>query len=162
MAATSSGHIEQLPSGSFRVHVYVGIDQITRRRIYLRDTAKTMTDAQIVLGRLLEQAQAGKEPESGATVAQLIDQYSAVAEWELSTRAGFESHIRRTIEPALGHLKVRKVRGPILDTLYTRLKKCGDLTCTGRPFTEHARRRSGGAGWTGTRRTPRSRRRSLP
>jgi integrase len=70
---TSSGHVEQLPSGSFRVHVYVGIDQITRKRIYLRDTAKTMTDAQIALGKLLEQAQAGKEPESGATVAQLIE-----------------------------------------------------------------------------------------
>ncbi len=28
--------------------------------------------------------------------------------------------IRRTIKPALGHLEVRKVRGPILDKLYTR------------------------------------------
>jgi integrase len=32
---------------------------------------------------------------------------------------------------------VRKVRGPILDQLYTRLKRCGDLACNGRPFTEH-------------------------
>jgi hypothetical protein len=32
---------------------------------------------------------------------------------------------------------VRKVRGPILDQLYARLKRCGDLSCTGRPFTEH-------------------------
>ncbi|HEX3955598.1 MAG TPA: GntR family transcriptional regulator, partial [Trebonia sp.] len=45
--------------------------------------------------------------------------------------------IRRTIKPALGHLEVRKVRGPILDKLYTRLKRCGDLSCTGKPFTEH-------------------------
>jgi hypothetical protein len=37
----------------------------------------------------------------------------------------------------LGHLKVRKVRGPILDQLYTRLRRCGDLSCTGTPFTEH-------------------------
>jgi len=29
------------------------------------------------------------------------------------------------------------VRGPILDQLYARLKRCGDLSCTGRPFTEH-------------------------
>ena len=36
--------------------------------------------AQIALGRLLDQAQAGKEPESGATVAQLIDQYAVIAE----------------------------------------------------------------------------------
>jgi hypothetical protein len=28
-------------------------------------------------------------------------------------------------------------RGPVLDQLYTRLKRCGDLSCTGKPFTEH-------------------------
>jgi len=32
---------------------------------------------------------------------------------------------------------VRKVRGPILDKLYAELKRCGDLSCTGKPFTEH-------------------------
>ena len=32
---------------------------------------------------------------------------------------------------------MRKVRGPVLDRLYARLKRCGDLCCTGRPFTEH-------------------------
>jgi DNA-binding transcriptional regulator YhcF (GntR family) len=37
----------------------------------------------------------------------------------------------------LGHLEVRKVCGPILDQLYARLKRCGDLGRTGRPFTEH-------------------------
>jgi DNA-binding transcriptional regulator YhcF (GntR family) len=29
------------------------------------------------------------------------------------------------------------VRGPILDKLYAELKRCGDLSCTGRPFIEH-------------------------
>jgi hypothetical protein len=100
MAITPSGHVEHLPSRSWR-------------------------------GR------AGRQPESGATVAQLLDQYAQVAEWDLSTRAGFEGYIRRTIQPALGHLQVRKVRGPVLDMFYARLKKCGDLACTGRPFTEH-------------------------
>jgi integrase len=137
MADTTSGHIEQLPSGTFRVHVYAGTDPITRRQVYFRETAKTLTQAQIALGKLLGQAQAGRQPESSATVAQLLDQYAQIAEWELSTRAGFESYIRRTIKPSLGHLQVRKVQGPILDMLYARLKKCGDLSCTGRPFTEH-------------------------
>ena len=80
---------------------------------------------------------AGKEPESGATVNQLLDQYVPIADWDLSTRVGFEGYIRRTIRPALGSQKVRKVRGPLLDTLYGRLKKCSHLACTGRPFTEH-------------------------
>jgi hypothetical protein len=76
-------------------------------------------------------------PESGATMAKLLDQYAAIAPWDVSTRQTNEGFIRRTIKPALGHLEVRKVRGPILDQLYARLKRCGDLSCTGRPFTEH-------------------------
>ena len=34
-------------------------------------------------------------------------------------------------------MQVRKVRGPILDKLYAELKRCGDLSCTGKPFIEH-------------------------
>ncbi len=137
MAATPSGHIEQLPSGSFRVDVYGGIDPITKQRIRFRKTVKSEIAAQIALGKLLEQVLAGKEPESGATVTQLLDAYGQVAEWDVSTRESFEGYIRRTIKPGLGHLQVRKVRGPILDMLYARLKKCGDLACNGKPFTEH-------------------------
>jgi integrase len=138
MSVTPSGHIEELPSGSYRVAVYVGRDPITRKRVYLRETAKDSAQAQIVLGKLLQRAQAGKEPESGATVGQLLDLYMPLAEWDVSTRESFEGYVRRTIRPGLGHLKVRRqVHGPVLDTFYARLKKCGDLTCTGRPFTEH-------------------------
>ena len=48
--------------------------------MYLRQTSNDLAKAQIVLGKLLEQAMAGKEPESGATVNQLLDQYVLVAE----------------------------------------------------------------------------------
>jgi integrase len=88
MNVTPSGHIEQLPSGSFRVHVYTGTDPITRRRVYLRETAKDLTKAQIALGKLLEHALAGKEPESGATVRQLLERYMPIADWDVSTREG--------------------------------------------------------------------------
>ncbi len=70
-------------------------------------------------------------------MAKLLDEYAAIALWDVSTRQTNEGFIRRTIKPALGHLEVRKVRGPILGQLYARLKRCGDLSCTGRPFTEH-------------------------
>jgi hypothetical protein len=46
-------------------------------------------------------------------------------------------YIRRTIKPAIGSTQVRKVRGPLLDTRYARLMRCGNLACTGKPFTEH-------------------------
>ncbi len=34
-------------------------------------------------------------------------------------------------------MRVRDVRGPLLDKFYARLRKCGHLSCTGTPFTEH-------------------------
>ena len=137
MPWAAKGHVERLPSGSFRVSVYAGVDPLTRQEIRLRSTVKGELQAQIELGRLLKEASEGRTPESDATMAGLMDQYAAIAEWDVSTRQTNEGFIRRTIKPALGHLEVRKVRGPILDKLYTRLKRCGDLSCTGSPFTEH-------------------------
>ena len=123
MPRVTRGHIEQLPSGSFRISVYGGIDPLTRQQIRLRSTVKDELQAQIELGRLLKEASEGRTPETGATVARLMDEYAPIAEWDVSTRQTNEGFIRRTIKPALGHLKVRKVRGPILDQLYTRLKR---------------------------------------
>ena len=139
MASTRGGYIQPLPSGSFRVSVYAGTDPLTGRQIRLRRTCKTERAAQIALGQLLEQAAAGRQPETNATVAELLDRYAQVADWELSTREANEGYIRRTIKPAVGHLPIRKVRGPVLDLLYARLRRCSDVSCTGKPFTEHSR-----------------------
>jgi hypothetical protein len=117
--------------------VYAGIDPLTRQEIRLRSTVKDELQAQIELGRLLKDASEGRTPEADATVARLMDEYAAIAGWDVSTRQTNEGFIRRTIKPALGHLQVRKVRGPILDKLYTQLRRCGDLSCAGSPFTEH-------------------------
>jgi integrase len=137
MAGTPSGHIEQLPSGSWRAKVYAGTDPLTGREIRFRKTCKTERAAQMELGKLLAMAQSGRQPDSDVTVAQLLDQYVSTAGWDVSTRESNLGYIRRTIKPALGSLQVRKVRGPILDTLYARLMRCGNLACTGKPFTEH-------------------------
>ena len=60
MLRVAKGYIEQLPSGSFRVSVYVGTDPITRRQIRLKATVKTEQQAQIELGRLLKDASEGR------------------------------------------------------------------------------------------------------
>ena len=107
------------------------------REIRLKATAKTADHAQAELARLLEQAAVGQRPESAATVGYLLDQYMSVADLDVSTREGYEGYIRRTIKPALGDMELRKLRGPVLDTFYARLRRCGDLACNRRPFTEH-------------------------
>jgi hypothetical protein len=78
VANTPNGHIERLPSGSWRVKVYAGRDPLTGREIRLRRTCKTERAAQIELGKLLEQADAGRQPETGATAAELMDKYAQV------------------------------------------------------------------------------------
>ena len=106
--------------------------------VHRRGPLPVLTErAQAELARLLEQASVGQQPESAATVGYLLDQYMAVADLDVSTREGYEGYIRRTIKPALGGMELRKLRGPVLDTFYARLRQCGDLACTGRPFTEH-------------------------
>jgi hypothetical protein len=69
MSREPTGHIQRLPSGSYRVSVYAGTDPLTRRPIRLRATAKTETQARIELGKLLEKARDGRSPEVGMTMA---------------------------------------------------------------------------------------------
>jgi len=57
----------------------IGTDPLTGREIRFRKTCKTEQAAQIELGRLLAQAAAGRQPDSAATVAQLLDQYVSTA-----------------------------------------------------------------------------------
>ncbi|MGO9779458.1 MAG: hypothetical protein ACLPQY_06740 [Streptosporangiaceae bacterium] len=129
--------MEQLPSSSFRVSAYAGTDQVTRQEIRLRSEVRDELRAQVELGGLLKEASEVRTPEANAAWAGLLDQYAAITEWDVSARRTNEGFIRRTVKPALAHMEVRKVRGPVLNKLYMRLKRCGDLSCTGRPFTEH-------------------------
>ena len=133
MTRGPSGHLEQLPSGGFRVDVYAGTDPLTGRRLRYRCVVKTEQQARIVLGKLLEQAAAGAPPDSGVTVAELLARYMEVAELEPSTQETYDGYIRRTILPALGSMPLRKLRGPVLDTFYARLRRCaGPATCSSR------------------------------
>src|SRR5215472_6158421 len=136
MANTARGHIEQLPSGSFRVHVYAGTDPVTGRPRRLRETCLDDATAAATLGRLLNEADGGRFSDRAATLGRALDKYLEVADLELSTKEAHQGYIRRTIAPVLGDVKVRKLGADSLDSLYTALKKCSRL-CAGsrRPST---------------------------
>jgi hypothetical protein len=68
-SGTSSGHIEQLPSGPWRAKVYAGKDPLTEREIRFRKTYKTECDAQVELRKLQALARAGRRPDSDSTGA---------------------------------------------------------------------------------------------
>jgi hypothetical protein len=71
MPRVARGHVEQLPSGSFRAVVDTGVDPLTRRPVHLKATARTEKQAQAQLGKLLGKASDGRRPESEATMAKL-------------------------------------------------------------------------------------------
>jgi hypothetical protein len=81
--------------------VYAGKDPLTGRELRFRKTRKTEVEAQIEPGRLLELARSGRNPDSGVTVAELLDACVLVAGWEVSTEEANLGYIRRTIRPAL-------------------------------------------------------------
>ena len=59
MAKTSKGHIQRLPSGSFRVKVYAGTDPVTGEERLLRQARADEASAHVALGRLLVEADGG-------------------------------------------------------------------------------------------------------
>ena len=67
MAITAKGHIEHLPSGSFRVHVYAGTDPVTGKARRLKETCPDEASAAAALGKLLAQAQSQQAPVRDAT-----------------------------------------------------------------------------------------------
>ena len=91
MANTVRGHIEQLPSGSFRVHVYAGTDPVTGRPRRLKETCPDEPAAAAALGRLLNEADGGRFPNRAATSARPSTSTSKSPTWsyrpEKRTRA---------------------------------------------------------------------------
>jgi len=102
MAVTAKGHIEHLPSGSFRVHVYAGTDPVTGKVQRLKETCPAEAPAAAALGRLLAQAQSQQVPVKDATLGLVLEKYLEVTDLAASTLATHESYIRRVIRPVLG------------------------------------------------------------
>jgi integrase len=132
----AKGHIERLPSGSYRVHVFAGRDPVTGKPRRLRRTVRTETQAASDLAKLLRAAEADRIPDDSATVGLLLDRYLDIADIEASTREAHEGYIRRTIRPVLGDVRIRKLRPDMLDSLYAHLKR-GSRLCGRLPKTEH-------------------------
>ena len=134
------GEIEELPSGSYRVRVYAGIDPLSPKRHYLTETVpagpKAADNAERARTRLLSEVDEKRNARTNATVAQMLDRYMSVLTIEDTTRVGYERMIRLHIRPVLGALPIGRVNGGTVDAFYAQLRRCR-VRCDGRPFVEH-------------------------
>ena len=109
------GEIEALPSGSYRVRVYAGLDPLTKKRHYLTEVVpagpKAAKLAEKARTRLLSEVDEQHSARTNATVSQLLDRYLEVLKIEDTTRAGYERLIRLHIRPVLGTLSIGRVNG---------------------------------------------------
>ena len=116
------GYIEELPSGSYRAAVYAGIDSLTGKERYLRETSKTYAAAQVALTRLQGQVDEERHPKAALTL-QAIAKWLEVAELEDTTRERYDDLIRLYILPTLGHLQASKVDAELLERLKKRFEE---------------------------------------
>jgi integrase len=130
------GHIRTLPSGSFQAIVYSGVDPITGKERYLRETAVTYDAAEIALTRLQAQVDEDRHPKSDITVSRAISQWLEVAKLEDTTRDRYDDLIRIYIQPAFGDLKAAKLDPEILERFYARLQRCRAM-CDGKTRGGH-------------------------
>ena len=101
MATTARGHIEQLPSGSFRVHVYAGTDPVTGKPRRLKQTAAYREAAGITNP---DQA-VSLEPHSGTPELEAMRK-AVFAALEIRDEADVICGLDR------GELEARSVQGP--------------------------------------------------
>jgi hypothetical protein len=103
------GHIEQLASGSWRVHVYAGVDPLTGRERRLRATVRDQKSAEAALTKLLGEVDEDRHPKSNITVKQAVDHWFDVADLADTTRERYQDLIRLYINPVLSALRLEAV-----------------------------------------------------
>lgn len=134
------GQVETLPSGALRVTANSGIDPLSGRRMYLRETVpagpRAAAEAEKVRTRLFNQVDEKRNPRTRATVNQLIDRWLEVIDVEASTKQGYVRKIGKHISPTLGTMQVGRLDAEILDSFYAQLRKCRDH-CGGRKYVQH-------------------------
>ena len=117
--------------------MYAGTDPLTWRAIRLKATVKSEQQAHTELGRLRKEASEGRTPESCRHPGQAAGRARGgrgVGRVHAADQRGVHPPHHQARSRASGGAEGPR---PILDKPYTRLKRCGGLSCTGRPITEH-------------------------
>lgn len=121
--------------------VYAGLDPVTGRRTYKRETILGHDDAAWKKARnkrtqFLAEVLKQRNASTSVNLSYAIDEWFAKADLEDSTRNSYGVYIERVIKPTLGHIAVKKLSARDLESLYAELRRCR-IRCDGKPFIEH-------------------------
>jgi integrase len=123
-----------------RVKVYVGIDPVSKKRLYLEETIpagpRAAKEAEKARTRLLAQMDERRNPRTRATVNQMFDRYLTVLDVEPTTRSTYEGYIRNHIRPALGPLPLVRLEAETVESFYAQLRTCRSR-CGGKESVDH-------------------------
>lgn len=139
-ARKQRGNIEER-GGAYRVRVYAGVDPVTKKPLYLRETIAAGPDAkrkaEKALTRLQNQVDERRAPRTSATLDQLLDRYlEAGLEVAPGTRRDYASKASKHIRPILGSTPIARIQADTLESLYADLRRCRDH-CNGRDYIQH-------------------------
>ena len=125
----------------WQVIVHTPPDPMTGRARQISATAHSKREAEAVLNRLLAEVGAGRHSGPDVTMAELLEQWFAVAspDWSPKTVVETRRFIDNYVVPHLGRVKVRKLTTAQLDGFYGMLKKRGGRE--GRPLSVASVRR---------------------
>ncbi|WP_198008964.1 hypothetical protein [Saccharomonospora saliphila] len=108
------GQIETLRSGALRVKVYAGVDPLSGRRHYLRETVpagpNAEAEAEKVRIRLINEINERRNPRTSATVNQLLDRHLELLNVDRTTRERYESVVRTHVRPLIGRTPLARAR----------------------------------------------------
>ena len=122
------GNIRQRGPTSWEVRVYVGRDPATSRKRYVTKTVRGgKRDAQRALTTLLHGVQEGAVSRSRATVGDLLEAWFEHASADLSPKTVRETrgYLDRNLIPALGELRLDRLRADDVDRYYRTLRMSG-------------------------------------
>ncbi len=132
------GHIRERGKGTWELRVFLGRDPITRRDRYKTRTFKGgKKEAEKELRALLSTVEAGVVSEG--TFGELLERWYLVASTSRDWSPKTVAEHRRIIDKQLGAvsgLALNKLRTPLLDTYYARLRSHGGR-CGHQPRQEH-------------------------
>ncbi len=127
------GSLRQRRPGTWELIVSLGRDPLDGKyRQVSRCFDGNKREAQRALAELVTEVAAGHRSGADATVADLLAQWLDHAADELSptTLRTYRQIVRRRLNPAIGHVQVRKLRAQQLDELYRALMRDGKLSPT--------------------------------